>query len=183
MEQEFTYKGEIHKVKIEINSSDYIKAESYKASYKDKNFSLNVAKITPNCFSISFDGGNKTVHIAQSDNSVFVHLDGRVVRFGKVKDDIQKFSADGLGFGAKDEIKASMPGKIVKILVAEGDKVKSGQPLVIVESMKMENEIKSPADATVKSINFKPGDLVQPNQPIINLEPDGAGEEQKGKPA
>ncbi len=65
-----------------------------------------------------------------------------------------------------------MPGKIVKILVAEGDKIKARQPLVIVESMKMENEIKSPTDGTVKSIHFGPGDLVGTGQPIIKIEPD-----------
>ncbi len=64
-----------------------------------------------------------------------------------------------------------MPGKVVKILVKEGDKVTARQPLVIVESMKMENEIKSPTDGKVKSIHFGPGDLVKPGQPIIKLAP------------
>ena len=172
MELELIYKNEIHKVKLENGNSDFAKAESYKALIENKNLNLNVAKVTANCFSISFDGASKTVHIAQSEDSVYVHIDGRIVRFDKVRDDVQKYSADGLEFGAKDEIKTPMPGKVVKILVSEGDKVESGQALVIVESMKMENEIKSPANATVKSINFGPGDLVQPNEAIINLEPE-----------
>ena len=176
MELELIYKNEVHKVKLENGTSDYAKAESYVALAEDKSLNLNVAKIAANCFSISFDGTSKTVHIAQSEDSVYVHIDGRVVRFDKVRDDARKYSAEGLEFGARDEIKTPMPGKIVKVLVGEGDRVEAGQALVIVESMKMENEIKSPANATVKSINFGPGDLVQPNEAIINLEPDDTEE-------
>ena len=84
---------------------------------------------------------------------------------------VQKtFSRDSLEYGIKDEVTTSMPGKVVKILVKKGDKVKAKQPLLIVESMKMENEIGSPADGIVESVRFGPGDLVEPGQPIIKLE-------------
>ncbi|MCJ7577768.1 MAG: biotin/lipoyl-binding protein, partial [candidate division Zixibacteria bacterium] len=65
-----------------------------------------------------------------------------------------------------------MPGKIVKILVREGDKVRKGQGLVIVEAMKMENEIRSPGAGIVKKINFKEGNLVDTADLIIELEPE-----------
>jgi biotin carboxyl carrier protein len=64
-----------------------------------------------------------------------------------------------------------MPGKVVKIGVKVGDEVRKNQTLVIVEAMKMENEIKSPIPAKVKKINFKEGDLVDTGQPIVELEP------------
>ena len=63
-----------------------------------------------------------------------------------------------------------MPGKVVKILVKQGDRVEKSQGLVIVEAMKMENEIKSGSGAVVKKINFKEGDLVDAAVPIIELE-------------
>ena len=67
-----------------------------------------------------------------------------------------------------------MPGKVVKLVGKEGDKVVKGQGLVIVEAMKMENEIKSPVNGTVDKINFDPGDLVDAAQPIIEIKPEDA---------
>jgi biotin carboxyl carrier protein len=172
MEHEFAYNGETHIVNLENANSDSDHAEAYKASFEDKNYKLDMAKVSPNSFSISFDGLSRTVHIADSDDAVYVHIDGRVVKLDKVTDDVKKFTSDGMEYGAKDEIKTPMPGKIVKMLVEEGQRIEVGQPLVIVESMKMENEIKSLTNGTVKSVNFKDGDLVEPSQAILNLEPD-----------
>jgi len=81
------------------------------------------------------------------------------------------YAAGGDVFGAKDEVSTPMPGKIVKILVAVGDKVTVKQALVIVESMKMENKIVSPVDGEIKSIHYSDGDLVEPGQAIIKLIP------------
>ena len=172
MEQEFKYQSETYTIKVDNANSDNPKAGAYQAKIGDNVYRLNLARISDNCFSISFNGISKTVHIAESEDSVYVHIGGRVVQLLKVIDDAQKFSAGGLEFGAKDEIKTPMPGKVVKLMVNEGDRVEAGQSLVIVESMKMENDIKSPTNGTVKSIHYAPGDLVEPNKPIIKLEPD-----------
>jgi len=59
----------------------------------------------------------------------------------------------------------------VKLLVEEEQKVAAGQGLVIVEAMKMENEIKSTIEAIVKRVNFSAGDLVNLGDVIIELEP------------
>ncbi len=62
-----------------------------------------------------------------------------------------------------------MPGKILKILVREGDQVKVGQGLLVLEAMKMENEIPSPKDGAVKRILVKEGDTVDTGQALIEL--------------
>ena len=54
-----------------------------------------------------------------------------------------------------------MPGKVIAVLVAEGDQVEKGQGLVIVEAMKMENEVHSPIAGEVKEIKVKAGDTVE----------------------
>jgi len=172
MEQEFTYQEKVHIVKLDADNEESLKADSFKVSIEDKQFKFNVSKISDNCFSIILDGKSRIVYAAESENNVFVHLDGRVIKLAKADNDQKKFAGDGLAFGVKDEISTPMPGKVVKILVAEGEKVEVGQSLVIVESMKMENDIKSPANGSVKSIHFKAGELVEPGQPIIKLEPD-----------
>ncbi|MCK4632546.1 MAG: hypothetical protein KAT79_04705 [candidate division Zixibacteria bacterium] len=70
----------------------------------------------------------------------------------------------------KDKILAPMPGKIVKIFVAVGDEVDVKQPMVVVEAMKMENQVNSKAKGKVKVINFAEGDQVDTEKPIIELE-------------
>ncbi len=74
----------------------------------------------------------------------------------------------GAGTG---EVTTAMPGKVVRVLVSEGDQVKKDQPLVILEAMKMENEFKAPCDGVVKSIKVKEGDTVEANAVLVVLEP------------
>ncbi|RLF89797.1 oxaloacetate decarboxylase subunit alpha [Thermococci archaeon] len=66
-------------------------------------------------------------------------------------------------------VTAPMPGKVLKILVREGDRVRVGQGLLILEAMKMENEIPSPMDGVVKRILVKEGDAVDTGQALIEL--------------
>jgi biotin carboxyl carrier protein len=58
-------------------------------------------------------------------------------------------------------IKAPMPGRVVRVLVAAGDRVKARQGVVVVEAMKMENELRAPRDGTVKDIAVAPGAAVE----------------------
>ncbi|HEY2744162.1 MAG TPA: biotin/lipoyl-containing protein, partial [Polyangia bacterium] len=71
---------------------------------------------------------------------------------------------------AASSIQSPMPGKIVKVLVAVGDEVKSGQGVVVVEAMKMENELKSPKDGKVKAVAVKEGQPVEAGQTLVTLE-------------
>lgn len=71
---------------------------------------------------------------------------------------------DGLG-----SLITQMPGKVVKLLVETDQKVKKGETLLILEAMKMENEIKSGADATVKAIHVAAGDNIEAGHLMIEL--------------
>ncbi len=66
-------------------------------------------------------------------------------------------------------IKAPMPGMVLNILVAEGADVKKGDALLVLEAMKMENILKSPADAKVKKVSVKKGMAVEKNQILIEF--------------
>ena len=67
-------------------------------------------------------------------------------------------------------VTAPMPGKILSIKVKEGDSVHSGDVLLVLEAMKMENDIVAPKDGTVVSINAKVGDSVESAQVLIGLQ-------------
>jgi biotin carboxyl carrier protein len=66
-------------------------------------------------------------------------------------------------------IKAPMPGLVLNILVGEGTEVKKGDALIVLEAMKMENILKAPADAKVKSVSVKKGMAVEKNQILIEF--------------
>lgn len=72
-----------------------------------------------------------------------------------------------LNSSAVADLKAPMPGLVLKVFVNEGDTVQKGDNLFVLEAMKMENIIKAPADATVKSVKIKPGDKVEKGQVLI----------------
>jgi biotin carboxyl carrier protein len=63
-----------------------------------------------------------------------------------------------------------MPGKIIAVLVSEGNVVEKGRGPVIVEAMKMENEVRSPIAATVKEIKVKAGDTVEGGAALVIIE-------------
>ena len=85
---------------------------------------------------------------------------------------IKKIKSLGIDAGAEkkiNDIKAPMPGLVLKVLVKDGDVIKKGDNLLVLEAMKMENSIKAPADATIKAVKITAGDKVEKNQVMILL--------------
>jgi len=62
-----------------------------------------------------------------------------------------------------------MPGKVLKVFVTPGHQVKKGDPLMILEAMKMEHQIKSPIDGEVKKILFKEGERVSQDEELVEI--------------
>jgi pyruvate carboxylase subunit B len=90
----------------------------------------------------------------------------------------QDLLLDRLGFKrpgeiGEGELKAPMPGKILEILVSKGDEVEQGDPVAILEAMKMENELKAPVAGTVTSIAVSVGDSLEKNALILEIEASG----------
>ena len=75
---------------------------------------------------------------------------------------------------AKDlgDVSSPMPGKVVSVKVSRGEKVKKGDVLLVVEAMKMENEIHSPIDGVVEEVYVREGDQVNPDECLIKINPD-----------
>lgn len=71
--------------------------------------------------------------------------------------------------GGELSIRSPMPGLIVRVAVEEGEAVSKGDTLIILESMKMENELKSPRDGTVHRINVAPGESVEQNKVLVTI--------------
>ncbi len=71
---------------------------------------------------------------------------------------------------AAEGVRAPMPGKVVEVFVEAGDKVDAGDVVLILEAMKMENELKSPRKGTIKAVTVKKGDPVAGQQMLVTLE-------------
>jgi biotin carboxyl carrier protein len=78
--------------------------------------------------------------------------------------------ASGAAAHGPQDVAAVMPGRVVTILVAPGDSVEAGQGLVVLEAMKMENEVQSPKDGTVTAIHVAPGQTVENGERIATVE-------------
>lgn len=115
-------------------------------------------------------------NITKTDNQLEYTIDGKW-HTASVKDE-QMMLLDRMGFkvgsaAGEGVLKAPMPGKIVAILVNEGDTVAEAQPVVILEAMKMENELKSPSAGKIKSISAAAGQSVEKNGVLLEIEPLG----------
>jgi biotin carboxyl carrier protein len=80
-----------------------------------------------------------------------------------------KVLSRGKGKIEKESLKAPMPGKIIDVLVREGSNVLRGEPLVILEAMKMQNEIQSPVNGKVVKVNAKPNSNVMKDDLLIEI--------------
>lgn len=78
--------------------------------------------------------------------------------------------AAGPGGGAKErEVRSPMPGRVVKVLVKEGDEVAPGQAVVVVEAMKMENEVRAKKGGVVARVHQQPGAAVEANAVLVSF--------------
>jgi biotin carboxyl carrier protein len=82
---------------------------------------------------------------------------------------IRAMTGAGAGPSGPRPVRAPMPGLIVKVEVAEGDLVEAGQGVVIVEAMKMENELRAEGAGRVTAVHVKEGDTVEKDQPLVDL--------------
>ena len=86
--------------------------------------------------------------------------------------DPRRWTADSRGRPAegRQDLKSPMPGKIVRVLVKEGETVEAGQGVVVVEAMKMQNEMKAPKSGRVTSLAVKPGASVNAGEILATIE-------------
>ena len=138
----------------------------------DTTLEAEVRIISEDSVSLLVAGRSFLVIVARDKDKRHVWLNGRtyLVQSGKEE---QRFAerGDERAQKGKSVVTAPMPGKVVKVNVAEGEAVRKNQTLAIVEAMKMENEIKSPLEGFVKKIYVSAGDLVDSEKPLLELEP------------
>ena len=167
-------------------SESMFKATIEKASFEiipqEDGFTVNgttvqwdKVEVTPDYFHIVFNRKSYKAEVVKADatsKTFHIKVNGNVYPV-QVRDKfdllLEKMGMNGSNASKTMIIKAPMPGLIIDLKVKAGDEVKTGDPLLILEAMKMENIIKAPGQGVVKNIKAKKGDSVEKNQVLIEF--------------
>ncbi len=132
-----------------------------------------VTQTTPYCYSVILDGRSISVLICKSDGMYSVCIEGvhTEIRVESEREQLlKKFSAASPNSRQRLEIRAPMPALVGKVEVSVGEDVSEGQGLIILEAMKMENEIKAHHAGRVKTIFVERGKTVEKGDLLLMLE-------------
>ena len=121
-------------------------------------YEVDVEEITPNKFKVSVNGKEEIIEMFEERAKIVSETTAVPAAKAPVKTE-----------AAGKEIKAEMSGTIVRVLVKPGDVVKKGQPVLVLEAMKMENEVVSPFDGVVESVEVTEGAKVQAGDVLIRF--------------
>ncbi len=161
----------------------------YITTIKDKQFEIEIDKdgnvlvngqprevdflpLGPALYSILMNHLSLEAVIDEKDGEYQVLMGGRLYE-GRVLDERARLLLSRSGSlednSGEVSMKAPMPGLIVAITVAEGQQVTKGETIIILESMKMQNELKAPRDGTVQRISVQPGQTVEQKKVLITI--------------
>jgi biotin carboxyl carrier protein len=154
---------------IEIEEID---KSVYRLSIDGNEFLVDGRKTGLNNYSLIIDKRSFEVDVDVSENEYRVLVDGRSYHIRLVDERRMRLGTmqSVIEAQGRQEISVPMPGKVVAVLVTEGDRVEKGQGLVIVEAMKMENEVRSPINGEIKEIRTKPGETVEAGKILLVVE-------------
>ncbi len=167
----------------------------YEVNYKDNDYKVEILSRNGNKITISVDDRVYDIDVTEPESGIFSILyNNKSVQYSffPEKDDRKKYkvyhgdkewnleiidpqrryrkSRKGDDGDDSNYISTPMPGKVVKILVKEGDKVPAGSTVIIISAMKMESEYKVTSDRVVKEVLVKEGDNIDGDQPLIIFE-------------
>ncbi|MCE3009437.1 MAG: acetyl-CoA carboxylase biotin carboxyl carrier protein subunit [Proteobacteria bacterium] len=138
---------------FDLSKEDYKRSESY--------------------FSFLFKGVSYLVDVIGQDTlyTVYTRNSFQSVKIFNDEMLLHESLKRGGGMGGDKELRSGMPGKIIEIFVKPGEIVKANKPLLIMEAMKMENEMRSTGDVKVREICVKQGDSVESGAVLIKFDP------------
>lgn len=123
-------------------------------------------------YSLIVDNRSFEVDVDVSEDEYRVLVDGRSYRIHLIDERRMRLGGfqSGIQLQGRQEVSVPMPGKVIAVLVGEGDRVEKGQGLVIVEAMKMENEVRSPISGEIKEVRVKAGDALEVGNILVVVE-------------
>ncbi len=135
----------------------------YRVSVDGNEFLVDGKKTGRTNYSLIVDNRSFEIEVDNTEDEYRVLVDGRNYHVNLVDERRMRVGGaqSGLQLQGRQKVSVPMAGKVTAVLVSEGDLVEKGQGLIIVETMKMENEVRSPIAGEVKEIKVKAGDAVE----------------------
>ncbi|NNE47883.1 MAG: acetyl-CoA carboxylase biotin carboxyl carrier protein subunit [Rhodothermales bacterium] len=145
-----------------------------KATVNGDLLTYSLERLSEQHYHILLNGRSYSVFlISVGDNAFRVSVNGKATEI-VVKSEremlLEAYGLDHDAGGANKSVRAPMPGLVLSTLVKPGDTIKRGEGLLVLEAMKMENEIRAVADGVVKTVHVEAGDAVGKNTVLIELE-------------
>ncbi len=167
---------------IKVNGSKEFKTELNKqtdttiaGSLNGSEFNADIIKVRDEVYHLIKDNVSYSLEVVKhipEEKKLVVKINNTVYNLDikdKYDDLLHSLGLDNLATKKVNDIKAPMPGMVLNILVTEGQEVKKGDALIVLEAMKMENILKSPTDGTIKKIAINKGIAVEKNQLLIQF--------------
>jgi len=144
----------------------------YRVAVDGSEFLVDGKKTGRTNYSLIVDNRSFEVEVDITEDEYRVLVDGRSYHVHLVDERRMRLGGlqSGIQLQGRQKVSVPMPGKVIAVLVSEGDKVERGQGLVIVEAMKMENEVRCPINGEVKEVRVKAGDSLEAGATLMVVE-------------
>jgi biotin carboxyl carrier protein len=163
-----TLDDKTHKIEVQELEEDHL----YRIVIDGNEHIIDGRKLTGHIYSLLMDNRSFTVDVSAKDDQYTVACEGKSIQLRLLDERraLRPGESSGSGRDGGKLVKSFMPGKVVEVLVKVGDDVEKDQGLIIIEAMKMENELRSTAAGKVKEIRVSPGQAVESGELLIELE-------------
>ena len=156
--------GETFEVDIDRRPSNVVEAR-----IGDKKYVLEARAVQPGFYWLNWENRSIEVVVTEKNGGYLVMLNGRqiLVELGDLRNALRQAHQGQAGVA---QVRAPMPGKIIRVLVKAGDEVQANQGILVMEAMKMQNEIKSPKQGIVKKLGVTAGSAVNSGDLLVEVE-------------
>lgn len=166
---------------ITVNGNEAIKTDlqlhgnSFEGTLNGKSVKGDLLKVNNYQYHVLYNGNSYNVEVIKqnaAEKTLVIKINARKFNLqlkDKYDELLHNLGLDALATKKVNDVKAPMPGMVLNILISEGQEVKKGDALLVLEAMKMENILKSPSDGVVKKIVAVKGLAVEKNQLLIQF--------------
>lgn len=131
---------------------------------------VDASKLEASFYSLICQGRSYEVSVSETNTDTFVVRHGGFKRVVRLVDPVAAAAGAHLGASGVADVIGVMPGRVVKVLVQEGEEVAEGQGVLVLEAMKMENEVTAPRAGTVVALEVQAGDTVETGALLARIE-------------
>ncbi len=162
-----TLGDQTHTIEVQELEADHV----YRIVIDGKERIVDGRQLSAHMYSLLVEDQSFTVDVTEKDDQYTVSCEGKTFQFSLLDERRALRPGEGGSSGVGDtEVRSLMPGKIVEVLVSVGDEVEQDQGVLIMEAMKMENEVRASTAGTVTAILVAEGQAVEAGELLLELE-------------